>query len=437
MLLLVLLFLFIALIVSIARFRVHPFLALLLTGLAVGFAGGLRAPELVKPFIAGFGDTIERIGLVIALGAVLGTSLERSGGARTLAHYLLHQVGLTRAPLALSLVGWMIAIPVFCDAGFVLMAPLLQALRQQTGYSIPLLAVALATGLYATHVFVPPTPGPLAAAATLGADVGLVLLLGMLVSLPTAAVGLLWAHRYAARFSAEMPVNPVAPVATPTSPLQAFIPIALPVMLIALRSIALAAGGTPEKGFVPAILDFIGHPAIALLIGVLLALTLKAPPGEVRQQRWIAEGLTQAGSILLITGAGGALGHVLQATGLGDHLGAALAAHPLGLWIPFLIAAALKSAQGSSTVALITTSALMVPLLPTMELTSELARVLVVLAIGAGAMVVSHLNDSYFWVVAQFSGMETATALRTFSLATLLQGLAGMLAVTTLYYLLT
>lgn len=428
--------LFAALVVSIARFRVHPFLALLLGSLAVGFAGGLKASELVTHLITGFGRTMESIGLVIALGAVLGVALERSGSARALAHYLLRKLGPTRTPLALSLGGWAIAIPVFCDAGFVLMAPLLRALRSQT-YSIPLLAVALASGLYATHVFVPPTPGPLAAAATLEADVGLVLLLGLLTSLPAAAVGLLWAHRYATRFSAEMPEGPSAPEPdTPLSPLKALTPIALPVVLIALRSIVLTFGAPSNKSWVHATLVFAGHPVIALLIGVLLALMFKAPASEMRQQRWIADGLTQAGSILLITGAGGALGYVLQAAGLGDKLGAALAAHPLGLWMPFLIAALFKSAQGSSTVALITTSALMAPLLPAMGLTSELARVLVVLAMGAGAMVVSHLNDSYFWVVAQFSGMNMTTALRTFSLATLFQGLAGILTVTLLYYVL-
>lgn len=423
------------LVLAIGRFRLHPFLALLLTALIVGILSGHPAHEVITVLHEGFGRTVESIGLIIAFGAILGVALERSGSARTLAQFLLQRVGPKRTPLALSLSGWLIAIPVFCDAGFVLMAPLLHTLSRQTGQPVPLLAVALATGLYATHVFVPPTPGPLAATATLEADVGLVLLLGLLVSIPASDAGLLWARYYAKRVSlSAVPLETPATTAFLKPPLLAALaPLVIPVLLIALRSIVLAPHADDTQGLVPMLLRNVGHPTIALLLGVLLAMTLRAPQGEIKLHHWIAEGLRQAGSILLITGAGGALGHVLRATGIGEVLGSSLAQSSLGLWVPFLIAAALKTAQGSSTVALITTSALMAPLLPTTALISALDRAFVVLAIGAGAMTVSHLNDSYFWVVAHFSGMAAPTALRTYTLATLIQGLVSILAITALH----
>lgn len=423
------------LVLAIGRFRLHPFLALLLTALIVGILSGHPAHEVITVLHEGFGRTVESIGLIIAFGAILGVALERSGSARTLAQFLLQRVGPKRTPLALSLSGWLIAIPVFCDAGFVLMAPLLHALSRQTGQPVPLLAVALATGLYATHVFVPPTPGPLAATATLEADVGLVLLLGLLVSIPASGAGLLWARYYAKRVSlSAVPLETPATTAFLKPPLLAALaPLVIPVLLIALRSIVLAPHADDTQGLVPMLLRNVGHPTIALLLGVLLAMTLRAPQGEIKLHHRIAEGIRQAGSILLITGTGGALGHVLRATGIGEVLGSSLAQSSLGLWVPFLIAAALKTAQGSSTVALITTSALMAPLLPTTALISALDRAFVVLAIGAGAMTVSHLNDSYFWVVAHFSGMAAPTALRTYTLATLIQGLVSILAITALH----
>jgi GntP family gluconate:H+ symporter len=331
----------------------------------------------------------------------------------------------------MSITGYIVSIPVFCDSGFVILSALNKALSKKTGISITVLAIALATGLYTTHVFVPPTPDPLAAAATIGADIGLIILLGLIVSVPTAGVGLLWAHFYCRRFKISPKDNSDSINETTETPdaLFSFAPLIVPIILIALKSIADYPTAPFGQGFYKNLFDFIGHPVMALIIGVFLAFGLKREKSDESYFDWVATGLKNAGIIILITGAGGAFGNVLRATDIGDTLGQTMSEWQIGIFLPFIIAAVLKSAQGSSTVAIITTAALVSPLLEQMGLTAPLAKALVVLAIGAGSMTVSQVNDSYFWVVSQFSDMDTATALRCHTIATLFQGVLGIIVI--------
>lgn len=418
----------IAIIIATTKFKLHPFLTLLLAGIVMGLLAGLNANDVLVKLTEGFGSTLKSIGIVIACGTVIGTFLEKSSGAGAMASGVLKLVGEKRSPLAMSITGYIVSIPVFCDSGFVILSALNRALSKKTGISLAVLAIALATGLYTTHVFVPPTPGPLAAAATIGADIGLIILLGLIVSVPTAGVGLLWAHFYGRRFKIipkDMP-DPVENKTEAPPALFAYAPLIVPIILIALKSIAEYPTAPLGDGFIKSLFAFIGHPVMALIIGVFLAFGLKREKSDGSYFDWVATGLQNAGVIILITGAGGAFGNVLRATGIGESLGQTMAEWQLGIFLPFIIAAVLKSAQGSSTVAIITTAALVSPLLEPMGLATPLAKALVVLAIGAGSMTVSHVNDSYFWVVSQFSDMDTATALRCHSLATLVQGIAGM-----------
>lgn len=414
------------------RWKLHPFLSLLLAALVMGFVGGLSAATVVAKITEGFGSTLKSIGIVIAFGTIIGTFLERSGGAGTLANTVLKWVGSQRSALAMNITGFIVSIPVFCDSGFVILSTLNKALSKRTGISLAVLAVALATGLYVTHVFVPPTPGPLAAAATLEADIGLILLLGLVVAVPTAAVGLLWALFYARRFTISPDASQSEHSHKPQRPGTAvsFAPIVVPIVLIALKSIVeYPAVAQDESYLLRSMLGFIGHPVVALLIGVFCAFFLGSNHSRQELFKWVGSGLQNAGVIILITGAGGAFGNVLRATGVGDAIGQSMTQWHLGIFLPFLIAAVLKTAQGSSTVAIITTAALLSPLLEPMGLATPVTKALVVLAIGAGSMTVSHVNDSYFWVVAQFSNMDTATALRCQTLATLFQGIAGILVI--------
>src|SRR5690625_3298953 len=426
------LLLVIALIVwATVRLNLHPFLALLTGAIAMGFITGLEAPVLIGTISDGFGSTLRSIGIVIAAGAIIGEYLERSGGAKVLANRILEKTGEKNAPLSMSMTGYVVSIPVFCDSGFIVLSALNKAISKRTGTSLAVLAVALASGLYATHVFVPPTPGPLAAAATLGADIGRVLILGLIVSLIAAGAALLWAVIYCKEYTIEY--EPVKEEALTKGPPPSFsiaiAPILIPIILIALKSVAEYPTLPFGEGIIFSAAVFMGDPIIALLTGVLMAFMMVRGGQKRIQNEWLESALKEAGVIILITGAGGAFGAVLRETDLAEYAAIFANAEGLGIVIPFLIAAFLKTAQGSSTVAIITTAAICAPLLEALGLDSTLGTALAVLAIGAGSLTVSHVNDSYFWVVANFSDMDTATALKTHTIATLIMGITGLITV--------
>jgi GntP family gluconate:H+ symporter len=418
------------LIIATTRHNVHPFLTLILSAIIMGFIGGLDGNMVIIKVSEGFGNTLKSIGIIIAFGTIIGAYLEKSGGAQTMASSILKIVGDKNSSLAMNITGFIVSIPVFCDSGFVILSALNKALSKKTGISIAILAVSLSTGLYATHVFVPPTPGPLAAAGTIGADIGLVLLLGLMVAVPSSLAGWIWA-RHSGKNISMTKVNDEAAnevVGLPKT-YKSFAPIVFPILLIALKSVADYPTSPLGDGLFYHVIIFVGNPVVALLIGVFLSFSLKSKKTDTSHFHWVTSGLKNAGVIILITGAGGAFGNVLRATDIGDTLGSVLSGWQVGLLLPFLLAAVLKSAQGSSTVAIITSAALIVPLLEPLGMTGEIAKALIVLAIGSGAMTVSHVNDSYFWVVSQFSNMNTANALRSHTLATFFQGITGIVVI--------
>jgi GntP family gluconate:H+ symporter len=403
----------------------------------------MPATEVVAAVNAGFGGTIGSIGIVILAGSIIGTFLERSGGALRIAERALRVTGERHVPAAMGAVGWVVSLPVFCDSGFVILSSLNKALAQRTGISLATGAIALSLGLYATHTMVPPTPGPVAAAGILGADLGRVILWG----LPISAVALIGGWLFAVRVASRVYIDP-RPAATeatagdpeagsPASPGdapsagRALLPILLPIALIVLGSLTSLPSHPLGEGGLASLLNFTGQPVVALLAGVALAFAL---PKRLERQMlspkgWVGEGVLAAGTIIVITGAGGAFGKVLQGSGIAQVIGDSLAGASLGIWLPFLIAAGIKTAQGSSTVAIVTTAGLLAPLLDSLGLGSETARALVVVAIGAGSMVVSHANDSYFWVVTQLSNMDLRTGYRLQTLGTLTQGCVAACAV--------
>ena len=438
-----------------ARAKLHPFLVLLAAAYGLGLAAGLSPAATIEAITGGFGGTIGYIGIVIAAGTIIGVILEKSGAALVMAQAVLGLVGRARASLAMSLTGAVVSIPVFCDSGYVILSPLNRSLAAQSQTSLATFAVALSMGLYTTHVFVPPTPGPIAAAGELGADVGTVILLGLVTTIPVLFATNAFAQYMGRRIFIEPDVGeeavasdvqpdpekeqktdvrpaPNGDVARTPSAWKAFSPILLPMVLIAVQSVAELPGRPFGEGAVFAFLSFLGDPNTALLLGVVVALLLVRKRGKKVYGGWIGDGLREAGVIILITGAGGALGRVLQATPLGDVLGASLVALELGacsILLPFLIAAALKTALGSSTVAIITTASIILPLLPALGLDVGLGPALTTLAVGAGAMTVSHANDSYFWVVSQFSDMSVAQAYRLQTLGSAVAGLTGIAVV--------
>ncbi|WP_405504181.1 GntP family permease [Streptomyces anulatus] len=461
-------FLLVALAISIVlivvlcgRFRLHPFLAIViatygfgLAAMGIGAATGADKPfvdDLGATIAEGFGSILASIGLVILFGTIIGKVLERTGAAVTLAEAVLKVVGKRHPALAMSVMGWVVSIPVFCDSGYVVLSPLQRSIARKTGKNPVVLGTALATGLYASHTFVPPTPGPIAAAGNVGiGSDGLVwvILFSIPVSLVAALAGLVWALRRTQDLRSSLPdlEESFEEYKQQFERLpglgRALAPILVPIVLMATGSVAAFPSGdsTLVDGAFGALLTDLGSPVNALLIGVFLALALLPPRRDAKAlTTWVAEGLVDAAPILVITGAGGAFGAVIKGTPLADYIGTLIGDGSAlkgvtALLVLFGISALLKTAQGSSTAALIITSTLAQPLLPTLGLDGTLGaipigQVMAVLAIGAGAMVVSHVNDSYFWVVTQFSGMDVKTAYRAHTAATLVQGVSALAAV--------
>ena len=430
-----LLFVFVVAIVFIifmtARIKMNAFLVLLLAAFGVGIASGMSPVIVIKTITDGFGSILGYIGIVIISGTIIGTMLEKSGATITMAHTVLGFIGKTKSVLAMSITGAIVSISVFCDSGFVILSSLNKTLAKKAGISMSTMAVALSTGLYATHTLLPPTPGPIAAAGNLQADVGIVILLGIIISIPAVIAGYLWASKIGSRYYVEADIALDTGQASAELPkaFRAFAPIVVPIVLISLKSIADFPGHPFGERWLKEIFDFFGDPTVALLLGVFIAFRLLPRWSEEYINGWVGEGLRNAASIVMITGAGGAFGSILKATNIGDYLGTTLSHYQLGIALPFIIAAALKTAQGSSTVSMITTSALISPMLPELGYTTEIARALVVMSIGAGSMIMSHANDSYFWVVSQFSGLDTSTAYKTHSMATLIQGITSIFVI--------
>lgn len=423
-------------ILATVKFKMHPIFSLTIAAVASGFLLGIAPATIMSTMAEGFGSTLSGIGLVIAFGTVIGIYLEKTGSTQVLANSILKFIGLRNSPLAINLAGFVISIPVYCDSGYIILSSLNKAISKKTGIPVLVFAIALATGLYSAHVFVPPTPGPLAAAAILDADLGMVLIFGLLVAIPVSISGYFWAKFIGKSLQEEEMLEEkedLKEVTSTVKPFQAFLPLLVPIVLIAMKSVVDYPTHPFGEGAVFLVFNFLGSPVIALLIGVFFAFALGRKVPSEEKKEWVPEAFKQAGAIVLITGAGGAFGAILRTMDIASIINLESSTGMGGLLIAFAISAVLKTAQGSSTVAIITTSAIIAPLLETFGLVSITDKALAVLAIGAGAMTVSHINDSYFWVVSQFSHMKVKTALRGHTLGTLVQGVVGILMILIIY----
>ncbi len=421
----------ILIIVLTGRYKVNAFLVLIGVAFGYGFLTGMPALDVVKGIKNGFGGTLTNIGLVIVAGTILGTILDKTGAALVMTDAILRLVGKKRTPLAVNIAGYLVSIPVFCDSGYVILNPLNKALARESGTPMTVMAVALATGLYATHTMVPPTPGPIAAAGALNADLGRVILFGLIAAVPASLGGLFWATKVARKYEVEADTlasypDSVGKFGRLPNTLLSFLPIVLPLGLILLKSVAEFPSKPFGGGRFQSLLSFMGDPATALVFGVFSSLLL-VRRGDLREalDGWIGQGIRDSALILVITAAGGSFGQIIKGSPIVDFITTNLGSLNLGLFLPFLISAALKSAQGSSTVAIVTTASILAPILASLGLDPSLT----VIAIGAGSMVVSHANDSYFWVVSQFSTMPVATAYKAFTSATAVEGVLAFVAV--------
>lgn len=428
-------------VIATSKWKLHPFLALLIAAYGIALSVGMPLDVIAKTMTKGFGGILAYIGVVIVLGTIIGVILEKTGAAVKMASVVLKVVGNKRPVLAISIIGYIVSIPVFCDSGFVILNALKRSLINKLKVSGVAMSVALATGLFATHTLVPPTPGPIAAAGNLMVEnLGLVIIFGLCISIVTMLVGYAWAIRSGKIYQSGEDLSEILENDTQVketygelpSAFKAFAPIFIPIALMATASIVKLAFPHLKEESIYTFFMFLGNPTNALFIGLLFASLLLPKFDEETLSDWVGQGIKSAGEILIITGAGGALGTVLKASGIGSYLGEFLQTLQLGIFVPFIIAAALKTAQGSSTTALVVTSTIIYPLLGSLGLDSEMGKVLTVMAIGAGAMTVSHANDSFFWVVSRFSKMDVGTAYRSYTMATLLQGLATITIVAVL-----
>jgi GntP family gluconate:H+ symporter len=471
-------------VISTTRFKLHAFLALILAALFFGICSGMplvdidkgkgadqkkvtteanpddadlnevslseeaadeeetKVVSVITSIEQGFGKTLGGIGIVIIAGTIIGTFLEKSGGVYSLAEHILKTIGKKNVTPAMALIGFIVSIPVFADSGFVILSPLNKTLTKRAGLSLATTAIALALGLMVAHTLVPPTPGPIAAAGILDADLAKVIIICIPVGLITLLFAWFWASKVASRVHIDP--NPELTEEEFKSRLQAapkafhaFLPILIPIILIVLRSVAnYPVLSAPEEARPIAwelsglyhLIMFIGNPIVALLIGIGIAITLpkKFDKQMLSATGWVGQGMMASAMIIMITGAGGAFGEVLRNSEIKNVIGSAMGSESLrsfGLWLPFIAAAILRASQGSSTVALITTASILSPVLDDMGLGSDLGKALAVLSIGAGSMVASHANDSFFWVVTQMTGMDVKTGYKLQTTGTTLMGI--------------
>lgn len=429
-------------IVAIAKWKIHPFLSIMGISLLLAIIAGIKLTDIPGVIGAGFSGTFSSIGIVIILGALVGVMLEKTGAALKMADVVVKLVGKKHPEAAMIIMGWIVSIPVFCDSGFVILNPIRKALVRRTGKSSVACTVALAMGLYITHCFIPPTPGPIAAANTLYSGLGMetnllmVMGIGAACSILPVIAGYIFAlfigkkvkskdELAAAEENVQTYEELVASYGKLPSAFMSFAPIVLPIVLMGLASALSMAGANIG------LITFLGTPIIALTAGVIVGIVLLAQSGKMGEFYELTnDTLKTVGPILFVTAAGGVLGKVIASTDLVNFIkDNAAALQTLGLFFPFLLAAILKTAQGSSTVAITTTAGILAPMMATLGFVTPADAAMVVIAIGAGAMTVSHANDSYFWVVTNFGELEPQDGYKTQTLGTLVIGLAAMVNV--------
>lgn len=420
------------------KLKISAFISLLITAIYVGIIAGMPLKAVTQAIQDGMAGTLGFVATVVGLGAIFGQMLESSGGAESLAHYLLKKFGKDRASWAMVVTGFIVAIPVFLDVGFIILVPIIYALARDSKRSLLYYGIPLLAGLAVTHSFIPPTPGPVAVADIINVQLGWVILLGAIIGFPTAIIaGPVWGKYISKRIYIEAPVEFDKPGEKsydennlPSFRLIAII-IAIPLLLILVNTFT---GLVVDKGIVSQsiwtdILVFLGHPFSALIIATLLAsyfLCIKRGMGKQKILDLSTKALGPAGIIILITGAGGVLKQVLVDSGIGKIMAESMADSALPpILLAWLLAAVVRVTQGSATVAMITAAGIIAPVLGEFGL-NDPQRALVVLAIASGATLLSHVNDSGFWLVGKYFGMTEKQTLQTWTVMESIIAVCGL-----------
>lgn len=426
------------LLLLIIKFKVHAFVALVLVSLLTALATGMPVDKILPTLLGGFGNTLAAVALLVGLGAMIGRLLEITGGAKVLADTLINKFGEKKAPFALGVASFLFGFPIFFDAGLVVMLPIIFSVAKQFGGSLFRYAFPAAGAFAVTHAFLPPHPGPVASGDILGANIGLLTIVGFILAVPTwyfatYLYGLYLGKKFhlplPKTFLNSAPINETA-VQNPPSFKKVLFILLLPLCLImldtVLNTLAVAKVIDGSALWVQS-LRLIGKTPIALLISLLVTILLLKEQRSFEQIEKICDNaLGPICAIVLVTGAGGMFGGVLRSSGIGDVLAKSFSDTGMPVIVAaFLISVALRVAQGSATVALTTTSALIAPMVAATTGLSQFDLCFIVIAIASGATAFSHVNDSGFWLVSRFLEMDTKTTLKTWTVMETIIGLVG------------
>ena len=424
------------LIFAIVKLNIHPFIALILAGIFLGLATGMPLVTAAGHLLDGFANTLKWIGIIMVLGTVIGEILNETGGAKRIATTVINIVGKKRVPATMGITGFIVAIPVFVDVAYIMLQSITESLSVSSKKNILVVGLSLAAGLTATHALLPPTPGPLAAAGIMEANLGKVIMINFVVAFFATAAGIMWATMYCKKVN--LPYDDVLKEKYQSIEILhdkqnlsqtfgAFAPILLPIFLIALGSFA-----RPDTGIIDSkLLQSLGIPTIALLIGILIAsLYIRGKDKTNKLNRIIDRSIEKSAIVIMITGAGGAFGAVIKASHIGDSVASMVVEAGIpGLIFPFILAAALTTSTGSLTVSMVTSSSIVVSMLPALELSPELAVAL----IGAGSFCVFHANSSFFWLLSKMHQIPPQILFKTYSVQSLFMGIGGGIGVLLLW----
>jgi gluconate:H+ symporter, GntP family len=419
----------IAIILLTGKFKINTFFVLLSLAIVVGFFTQ-DSNQLILSIKTGFGHTLEKVGLLVILGTTLGLILEKTHATESLSKFIIAKTGSSNTEQAITLIGFTIGLPIFCDSGFIVLIGLVLNLSSKTKGKHLIYCGCLAIALYGVHCLVPPHPGITAAAGILGVDLGKAILLNTVLAIPATIIGYFWVTRFGKKLPYFEEKSFEIKPSTQHLPkaILAFLPIIIPIFLIALKSI-LSSFMISENVAFQNLVNFIGDPIMALVIGLAFCLPLISSLKKNEINTILEESIEKAGPILAIIAAGGAFGEIIKGMDLGKVYGSTIADLGLGIFGPFIIAAIFKLAQGSSTVAAISTATIILPLLATLGLDSDTGKLLTLAAIGAGSMFFSHANDAYFWVITKFSKIKPEQTYQLYSTATAFMSLITLAAI--------
>lgn len=431
------------LLLLIIRLKLNAFLSLLLASIWVGLIGGLSGEVVIDSITTGMGNTLAFVATIVGLGAIFGAILEHSGGAQALAKYLLNKGGEAKSRLALMVTGFIVSIPVFFDVGIIILFPIVKALSSKSGKNVLHYALPLLTGLAVTHSFIPPTPGPVAVADILNVDLGYAIIVGCVIGLPTAiCCGLFFSKFITPPGAIETrQAEETSSMADDGLVRTIFIVLGIPIGLILLGSLlkTLSGEGLINNGLWVEAMGFIGHPFVSLIIGTLLALYfLGTKRGASREELFDVanRSLGPAGSIILITGAGGVLKQVMINTGIGDMIAQAMQSGAVSIiLLAYIVSVLVRIMQGSATVAMLTAAGIVAAVIPGMDL-SMLDKTLIMMAIASGSIVLSHVNDSGFWLVNRYLDHSVQQTLRSWTIQSSIISLFSFLLIFFAYQLL-